>query len=127
MELGNTTMSITSHEIITWVVRYKRDEYGDKIPVPNNNNGGGGAQQEQEYQVIWRFLPIHSACALNPRHRLLLHYYYLLLPPLVLVAMTVAVVMQQQLVHYVQSTTKVYSHYTMHVDHPVPVRHCMHY
>ena len=43
-----THLSSQSNEASTWVVRYKRDSYGNKSGV------------------LWRFLPIHSACALNP-------------------------------------------------------------
>ncbi|KAL3809254.1 hypothetical protein ACHAXA_007991 [Cyclostephanos tholiformis] len=42
-------------EASTWVVRYRRDVSGNKMP----SSGGGN-------NVLWRFLPIHSACALNP-------------------------------------------------------------
>jgi YD repeat-containing protein len=42
---------INSQDAATWVVRYERDAQGNKI-VP--------------YRIQWRFLPIHSACALNP-------------------------------------------------------------
>ncbi|KAL3784386.1 hypothetical protein ACHAW5_010537 [Stephanodiscus triporus] len=38
-------------EASTWVVRYQRDAAGNKLPSGD---------------VLWRFLPIHSACALNP-------------------------------------------------------------
>jgi hypothetical protein len=38
-------------EASTWVVRYQRDAQGNKLPSND---------------VLWRFLPIHSACALNP-------------------------------------------------------------
>lgn len=38
-------------EAKTWVVRHYED----------NNNGGGG-----EKEIMWRFLPIHSACARQP-------------------------------------------------------------
>ena len=39
-------------EASTWVVRYKRDPNGNRVTSPND--------------ILWRFLPIHSACALNP-------------------------------------------------------------
>ncbi len=39
------------NEAAIWVVRYQRDDQGNKLP----NNA-----------ILWRFLPIHSACALNP-------------------------------------------------------------
>lgn len=39
-------------EASTWVVRYKRDPNGNRVTGPNG--------------ILWRFLPVHSACALNP-------------------------------------------------------------
>ena len=39
---------INSQDAATWVVRYERDAQGNKTSIQ------------------WRFLPIHSACALNP-------------------------------------------------------------
>ena len=39
-------------EASTWVVRYKRDPNGNRVTGPND--------------ILWRFLPVHSACALNP-------------------------------------------------------------
>ena len=39
---------INSQDASTWVVRYERDAQGNKTSIQ------------------WRFLPIHSACALNP-------------------------------------------------------------
>ena len=43
-------------EAATWVVRYQRDAHGNKLLNPATNTP----------EVLWRFLPIHSACALNP-------------------------------------------------------------
>jgi len=43
-------------EAATWVVRYQRDAHGNKLINPTTNT----------HEVLWRFLPIHSACALNP-------------------------------------------------------------
>jgi len=49
------------HEAGTWVVRYRRRDddtkTGNDDPVVNPRG---------EREVLWRFLPIHSACALNP-------------------------------------------------------------
>ena len=42
-------------EAATWVVRYQRDSIGDKVIISDGTT-----------EVLWRFLPIHSACALNP-------------------------------------------------------------
>ncbi|KAL9187166.1 hypothetical protein ACHAXT_010886 [Thalassiosira profunda] len=41
-------------EAATWVVRHRRDADGTKALV-------GG-----QHDILWRFLPVHSACALNP-------------------------------------------------------------
>jgi hypothetical protein len=40
----------------TWVVRYRRDSAGNRLAA--DTGAGAGVQ--------WRFLPIHSACALGP-------------------------------------------------------------
>ena len=37
------------------MVRYQRDSMGDKVIISDGTT-----------EVLWRFLPIHSACALNP-------------------------------------------------------------
>lgn len=59
--IGNSAWKVASdrcqqhpQEAGTWVVRYRRDSNGKKL-TENGNNG-----------VLWRFLPIHSACALGP-------------------------------------------------------------
>ena len=48
-------------EASTWVVRYRRDA----APSPGGGGGGGAAGPGGDV-VAWRFLPIHSACALDP-------------------------------------------------------------
>jgi hypothetical protein len=45
------TSLISAQDAATWVVRYERDAQGNKL---------------HPYRIIWRFLPIHSTCALNP-------------------------------------------------------------
>ena len=50
-EWDNATSLINAQDAATWVVRYERDAQGNKL---------------NPYRIQWRFLPIHSACALNP-------------------------------------------------------------
>jgi len=50
-EWDKATSLINSHDAATWVVRYERDAQGNKLAPA---------------RIQWRFLPIHSACALNP-------------------------------------------------------------
>ena len=48
-------------EACTWVIRYRRDPATGAILPPSSSSS-----QQHSDNVLWRFLPIHSACALNP-------------------------------------------------------------
>ena len=54
-------------EASTWVVKYRRDGSGNRTTSSSSTVGGGsGDNASSNGDVLWRFLPIHSACALNP-------------------------------------------------------------
>ena len=46
-------------EAATWVVRHRRDAAGRRV-------GGAGPDGAPGGGLLWRFLPLHSACALDP-------------------------------------------------------------
>ena len=50
-EWDKATSLINAKDAATWVVRYERDAQGNKLAP---------------FKIQWRFLPIHSSCALNP-------------------------------------------------------------
>ena len=64
-EAASRACILNPTEAETWVIRKERSEDG-KLLLNNNTHDNDDRSSAQCGNIMWRFLPLHSACARNP-------------------------------------------------------------